>query len=157
MPAFLLDPRKRRAKSRRRPGILVSLMSRLPEKAPAWMHGYTRTLDTLLQKIWFALDNSLPAKHGTTHMGGSDSVAGTGIPSPVVAGVEGARGEPREGFAPFAHIHALDLGPIIPDLPDEIPGETNPPFPTLRSQLRWLNAQAAREYAVRPIISNTWS
>ena len=152
-----LDPRKRPAKSRRRPGILFRLMGRVPASAPEWLKGYTRELDLLLQKIWFALDNSLPAKHGTTHMGGSDSIAGEGLPTDVVAGVDASRGDPRIGFAPFDHIHGLDLGPIIPDLPDEIPGETNPPFPTLRSQLRWLNAQAAREYAVRPIISNTWS
>jgi len=151
-----LDPRKHPAKSRRRPGILFRLMTRVPKEAPEWLKGYTRELDLLLQKIWFALDNSLPAKHGPTHMGGSDSIAGEGLPTDVVVGVDAARGDPKAGFAPFDHIHGLDLGPIIPDLPELIPGSPNPPFKTLKQQQEWLTAQAVREYAVRPIIANTY-
>ncbi|MGH7275357.1 MAG: hypothetical protein ACREIQ_13040 [Nitrospiria bacterium] len=144
------------AKSRRRPGILFRLISRVPSEAPKWLHDYTRELDHLLQKIWFALDNSLPGKHRLTHMGGNDSVAGSGTPVPVVAGVEGSRGEPRQGYAPFNHAHALDLGPIIPDLLDLIPGSPNPPFHNLRDQLNWYTTQANLAHALRPLTICRW-
>lgn len=152
MPNFLLDPRKKKAKSRRRPGVLFKLLRKVPPSAPPWMHDYTRVLDHILQKLWFVQDNSLPGKHATTHMGGSDSVSGDGIPSPVVAGQSGSRGDPREGFAPFLHVHALDLDPIIPTLPEEMPGVSNPPFSTLAQQQEFLTAQAVHANVNNPAL-----
>jgi len=157
--AFDLPPgvtRPGRARSRRKPGVLFKLAQKVPPGAPTWLRSLVQELDAILWKFWMVLDNSLPAKHGTTHMGGSDSIAGFGTPAPVVVGGEGQRGDPHQGFAPFNHVHSLDLGPITPGLLDELSGSPNPPFRTLKQQLDWLNAQAVREYAVRPIIANTY-
>jgi hypothetical protein len=106
------------------------------------------TLDELLQKLWLKADNSLPGRHALTHMGGSDSVSGSSTPLPVVAGVDGAVGTPQLGFAPIDHQHELALGPIVPDLPDIIPGSPTPPFTSLRSELEFLASMAARDYAL---------
>jgi hypothetical protein len=48
---------------------------------------------------------SLPGPHAPTHMGGSDNVSGTVLPSPVTTGQIGATGDATKGFAPILHIH----------------------------------------------------
>jgi hypothetical protein len=49
-------------------------------------------------------------------------------------------------------VHALDLGPILPDLPELIPGSPQPPFRTLQEQLDYHNAVAAAQDAYKPIL-----
>lgn len=118
----------RNPKSRRKPGRLVRIKQLLPKPLPKTaslqeLRDYVVKVQEVLEAIansqddlnrmeWFRYD-SLPGKHGLTHMGGDDSVAGAGLPQPVgPPGTLPQRGDPHLGFSPHNHIHELDLGPI---------------------------------------------
>lgn len=120
------DPRN--PKSRRKPGRLVRIKQLLPKPLAKTaslqeLRDYVVKIQDVLEAIaisqddlnrmeWFRYD-SLPGKHGLTHMGGDDSVAGAGLPQPVgPPGTDPQRGDPHLGFSPHDHIHELNLGPL---------------------------------------------
>jgi hypothetical protein len=123
-----IQPDNRNPSSRRRPGRLVRIKQLLPsppkegaplkdvveyiKKLPGFLSQIADNQDDLSRMLWFQTD-SLPGKHGLTHMGGDDSIAGDGIVQPVgPPGTDGTRGDPHLGFSPHNHIHELDLGPL---------------------------------------------
>lgn len=118
----------RNPKSRRKPGRLVRIKQLLPsplskDATLLELRSYVLQVQRVLEAVasnqddlnrmeWFRYD-SLPGKHGLTHMGGDDSVAGAGLPQPVgPPGTLPQRGDPHIGFSPHNHIHELDLGPL---------------------------------------------
>lgn len=160
-------------RSRRKPGRLVRLKQSLPARLTAqaslqeirdfvlklqtylgWM---SDNQDDLNRYEWFRYD-SLPGKHGPTHLGGDDNIIGSATPTPITIGAIGDRGDPHSGASASDHTHGFILGPGEID-PDVIDGSPNPPFLTLTQQLDWHNARAARVRkmrAVKPILANTW-
>lgn len=144
-------------RSKRNPGILFRLISKVPASAPGWMATFARDLDEALLKLWLALDNSLPGKHGSTHKGGSDNIMGSETPSPIEFGAIGSSGTPQAGAAPIDHIHPVNLDfEENPIPPEGVEGSPNPPFKTLKRQLEWHLTQDNLSHAVRPIVANTW-
>lgn len=156
--------------SRRKPGRLVRTKQRLPDKLTEkasvpeirayilrlqkFLDWLTANQDDLNRYEWFRYD-SLPGKHGATHLGGDDNIISQDTPTPIALGAEGDRGTPQGGAAAGDHVHAFNFSPGEID-PDLISGSPNPPFQTLTQQLEWHNAQAVREYMYRPWAANTW-
>jgi hypothetical protein len=89
----------------------------------------TRVQDEFNRRIWGQY-SSLAPPHAPTHMGGDDSVSGSGLPAPVGPLEDAARGTPQLGFSPHDHVHPWDGGPLddLLDLdtgPDGVPIEDN--------------------------------
>lgn len=155
----------------RPPGNLPNVLSKLEEcrqtlnAAPKGLQPQFHAVLTALENLARVQDdfnrrewdryNSLPAKHGKTHMGGSDNIWNNDTPSEVALNGEGDPGNGREGFSAHDHVHALTIGEGELT-PSQIEGEPDPPFSTLKVQLGWLDAQAVREYGYRPILCRTW-
>lgn len=145
------------ARTRRKPGLLTRLSIYLPANAPKWAEALAKVQDELNRYVWMAIQNSLPAKHAPTHLGGSDTVVSQRTPSTITLGVVGSPGTPQLGVSAVDHRHPVDLAFDTNPIPETgIKGNPKPPFRTLKQQTDWLNAQVVREYAVRPIIANTY-
>lgn len=76
-----------------------------------------REQDDFNRRQW-EKDNGLPAEHASTHKGGTDSVAGKGLPIPITLGSSGDRGDPHDGFAPMKHEHGTEALDFLADLAD---------------------------------------
>lgn len=70
---------------------------------------------------------ALPQRHGGTHRGGSDSIAGTTDPTEIQLDTESAIGTPQLGFAPINHNHGTselhlltELEGAVVDVRDEL-------------------------------------
>lgn len=134
-------------KTKRKPGILFRLRTRVPKDRPQWLHGLVAEIDQQFHKLWMAMSNSLPGKHGATHLGGTDNIVSRDMPTEILLNQPGSPGDPAGGAAAGNHTHSTEnlfgegeLPPIVVEAPS--------PFKDLKKHLDWLDSVAARDYAL---------
>jgi len=139
-------------RSKRNPGWLPKLRQKIDAKDDRKsLRQITSQADELLGKMWGKAANSLPGKHAKTHKGGNDSLSNRGLPSAIVPGAVGERGNPRGGFATWNHVH--DATELSIPTPANIP--TDPPFANLQDELNFLLSVLLRTRGTNDVFAAT--
>lgn len=88
---------------------------RHPPSLPPRVQGDGPALAKDLRTLWRYVQEEYagdPARHGDTHMGGSDNLVTTTLPTTVARDNVAAIGSAAQGYATGGHVHELDLGEL---------------------------------------------
>lgn len=99
-------------KGKRTPGSVPHIAIMTWEQARALLEGFLKEQQARYE--------AFPQEHALLHMGGSDSVASHGEPTPITPGEEGDGGDPHGGFAPMDHTHDTTALGLINDLEEGV-------------------------------------